>query len=688
VKPLFRSICLAVAAVSIVGIAATAGIAKQAAAPAPTTAAKPPSAEDFGREAAIRNVSLSPDGKHIAALTSRDGVTNLINIWSTDAMDKPPVVLGCGDRSQCYSVSFVKNDRIAVTVRQQINEGNDRGHLFRFFITDLEGKVWRNADGTLDQSAAPRARVVSTLPKDPKNILIQIIERRVGTRSEPDRAFYKLNVYTGAQRKVFTGSDKFSGEQIDLDGNFRARQSLGYEGGKAYIAQWLRAPGSDQWVEHFRWYAKDRDPKNVVGFSTDPNIAYVQAYNGRDKAAIYEYDINARKFGEIVFEHKLFEAVDVRQSGAAHDYGRLLGFAYQGENYRTYWTDEKLAALTKGVRKALGVTTVPVQWTDDVTGEKVKYATPDGFDVELTDWADDMKYAIVVKVGPRQPAEYYLLTDTGQLFSLGKTRPWFDVRTLGDGRLVQYPARDGLMIPGFLYTPRKDVYGPGPYPTIIVPHGGPWARDDLDWDFSGWTQYFAARGYAVLQPQYRGSEGWGQKLWKAGDNEWGQKMQDDKDDGAKWLVAQGIADPNRIAMHGYSYGGYAAMAASVRPNGIYQCAVAGAGPSSMAYMQTRTSWSSFSDEFQGSTISGLSPLDHARDVSIPIFLYHGDRDTNVPISQSEKFLSALKGANKDVQWLELKDMGHSYNTWEPGQTGQVLSAVETYLRTKCGPGGL
>lgn len=681
-KPLRRTLALAATFATIGLFSAPASVAKQAAAPTP------PTAIDFGREAAIRNVSLSPDGKHIAAIVSPDGVNSGISIWKTADMSKPPMTLGCGDRSQCTGVGFVKNDRISVQVRQLYSSGSYKGHLFRFFVTDLEGKTWRNADGTNDQSAAPRAGVVSTLPKDPQNILVYIRERQVGSRSVPDGSIYKLNVYTGAQRKVFTGSDKFSSEQIDLDGNIRARQSLGYEGGNAYIAQWIRAPGSDQWVEHFRWYAKDREPKSVVGFSTDPNIAYIQTNSGRDKSAIYEYDVTAKKFGEVVFEHKLFDAVDVEQSSSASDYGRLLGFVYAGEDYRTYWTDPKLASLTKGVRQALGVKTVPVQWTDGPTGEKVRYSTPDGFDAQLTDWSDDMKYAIVVKAGPRQPAEYYLLTDQGSLTLLGKSRPWFDTTTLGDARMVQYPARDGLMVPGFLYTPRKEIYGPGPYPTIIVPHGGPWARDNLDWDFSGWTQYFAARGYAVLQPQYRGSEGWGQKLWRAGDNEWGQKMQDDKDDGAKWLIAQGIAAPDRIAMHGYSYGGYAAMAAGVRPNGLYQCAVAGAGPSSMTYMQTRTTWNDFNEEFQGVTVSGLSPLDKARDVSIPMFIYHGNRDTNVPMSQSEKFVAALRGAGKDVEWLELKDMGHSYNTWEPGQTGEVLAAVDTYLKTKCGPGGL
>ena len=127
------------------------------------------------------------------------------------------------------------------------------------------------------------------------------------------------------------------------------------------------------------------------------------------------------------------------------------------------------------------------------------------------------------------------------------------------------------MIPGLLTLPASyDKHRHGRIPLVVLPHGGPWARDYLGWDSSGWTQFLATRGYAVLQPQYRGSEGWGMALWKAGDKEWGQKMSDDNDDGAAWLVAEGIADPQRMAIFGYSYGGFAAIAASVRPNSPYQ----------------------------------------------------------------------------------------------------------------------
>lgn len=667
-KPIFRSICATIATAAILASGLTSPVAAR-------QASTPPSAEDFGREAAVRGVNISPDGKHIAAIASADGVLPYIAIWKTSDLSATPIRLNCGERRTCMSASFVKSDQLAVQVRQTYTEGSNKTHVFQLFFYDLGKNTWRNALGTNDLNGVP-AGVVSTLPRDPKRILIT-------TGGD----FYKLDLSTGKREKVFTGSDKFGGEMVDLTGEIRARQSVDFENGKVYVATWIRNPKTDQWEEHFRYFAADREPVDIIGFTPDPNILYVSSNRGRDKKAIYEYDIAQKKILEVLFEIKLFDASGVIQSNAAGNFGEILGFTYDGETGKDYWVDPKMASLAKGLRQALGVTTVPVQWTDIATGEKSRYSTADGADVEITDWSDDMKSVIVVKSGPKQPPEYYLLTDDGKLNLLGKSRPWINPAVLGDTRLVQYAARDGLIIPAFLTTPPKDIYGPGPYPTIIHPHGGPWLRDFMGWDGSGWVQYFAARGYAVLQPQFRGSDGWGQKLWRAGDAEWGQKMQDDKDDGAKWLIAQGIAAPDRITMHGYSYGGYSAMAAAVRPNGLYQCTVAGAGVASIEKFREVTN-SRILRELQRPTINGLSPIEEASKVSVPVFLYHGDRDVTVPISESERFAGALKSAGKPYRFLAIPDMGHQSNRWESGQIAQVLTAIDEYLRTECGPGGL
>ena len=208
---------------------------------------------------------------------------------------------------------------------------------------------------------------------------------------------------------------------------------------------------------------------------------------------------------------------------------------------------------------------------------------------------------------PRNAPSYYLLLNKTKLVGIGAERPWIKPETLGDRSLVYYDARDGLKIPAFLTLPPGFKKGDPAPPAIVLPHGGPWARDFIGWDATGWTQFLATRGYAVLQPQYRGSDGWGHNLWLAGDGEWGLKMQDDKDDGANWMVKEGYASKDRIAIFGYSYGGFAAFAASVRPGGPFKCAIAGAGVSNLTRIANNWGENRLQRAYQGRTVKGMDP---------------------------------------------------------------------------------
>nr|WP_245815799.1 prolyl oligopeptidase family serine peptidase [Luteimonas chenhongjianii] len=202
-----------------------------------------------------------------------------------------------------------------------------------------------------------------------------------------------------------------------------------------------------------------------------------------------------------------------------------------------------------------------------------------------------------------------------------------------------------------------------------------------------WVPLLASRCHAVLRPQFRGSDGWGRKLWISGDAEWGQKMQDDKDDGAKWMLQQGIALEGRIAMFGFSYGGYSAFAAAVRPNGLYKCAIAGAGVSDIERIWSRFYTNPFFRQAQAPTVKGLSPLSQAADIQIPIMVYHGVRDQTVPIEQSQWFVSSAKQSQQDVEYHELADYGHG-PAWTRAIMAEQLRVIDTYLREGCGGQGL
>jgi dipeptidyl aminopeptidase/acylaminoacyl peptidase len=678
-RNLWRPAALAAGLILSLGAGIPAGAQNPAA--ATVTAA------DFARAAAISSVSLSPDGKHIVALTSQNGVDVQMSVWETAAPQKPPKVVG-STRMRFLNAGFIKNDRILITAIQPFTLGATKSHITKQYVTDLEGSEFRSLlperSLTSEQAsflgALVDAQIISILPRDPQNVLV------VDQRLDSEGDIYRVNIYNGQASRVERAGEKVVDVAVDLKGEVRVKSTVDFDDGKVYFAQLIKNPANQRWEEHFRWYARDRIPIDIVGFDADPNIIYVRTARERDKTGIYEYDIAARKFREPLFEHKLFDANAMYTSKDAKDFGRILGFSYSGAGSDDYWADEGIRGLVSSARRAMGVTTTPVAWTDPGTGEKASIQVASGADVSIIDLSDDRSVAILVKRGPKQPPEYYL-SRNGQISLLGKARPWIDTAALGDTRLVEYAARDGLMIPAFLTTPPAK-FGPGPHPAIVLPHGGPWARDVLDWDGSGWPQYLASRGYVVLQPQFRGSLGWGQKLWRAGDGEWGQKMQDDKDDGAKWLIEQKLAAADRIAMFGYSYGGYAALAATIRPNGLYQCAISGAGAGDLASIRRATFDNRYQREFQNPTIQGLDALAKAGQAKIPVFIYHGDRDQTVELKQSKKFVDALQAAGLPYKFLEIKDMGHQGATMVPAMLETQLVEIEKYLKEECGPGGL
>ncbi|TFW12511.1 S9 family peptidase [Brevundimonas intermedia] len=672
-----------------IAAAALIGSVQSAAAIATSAEASVPTAEAFARRPAIGSVDVSPDGKHVVAVISPDGKKRVVAIWDTADMEKAPFIIGSDDeRADVVGAQFIKNDRLFVST-QQLRDFNpftgqrERSFLQRSLILTLEGQPARTSlqfDGLSDtqQAVVGVGRLISDLPQDPQNIIV----------ADPMRGDkYRLNLYSGRAERIERGSERFSSEIADMNGDIRAKSEFDFDNGAAYIGQWLKHPDTGEWAEHFRYYARDRQPIEIAGFSNDPNIVFVSKTEGRDRSAIYEYKIRERQFGDVAFAHPLFDATGVVRSRAKADFGEVVGFAYDGERPRTFYTDPNLDQAYKDLRQALNITTVPVSWTDIETGERSRFSVGDGADISLTATSDDRSVIIIAKSGPRVPPEYYILAG-GRVRLLGRAYPELQAATLGDTTLIQYEARDGLMIPAFLTKPDPAAYGAGPYPTIITPHGGPWARDNLSWDVSGWTQYFAARGYAVLQPQFRGSQGWGERLWRAGDREWGRKMQDDNDDAARYLIAQGVAAPDRIAMHGYSYGGYASMMAAVRSNNIYQCAAAGAGPATIALFKKGTFNSRFLREFQHPTADGEDPLRRVNEINVPLFLYTGDRDTRVLPAESEAMAAAMRSAGKPVKLTILPDMEHTLNTWTPENFASILTSVETFFKNDCGPGGL
>lgn len=655
-------------------------------------APKAPTIEQLAAFPQFSGFTLSPDGAHIAALRG-SGEDRVIAVWRTDALDKAPTLIGSA-KMKIMGVAFIKNDRLAVTLWQPFDSRMDRvtkTFLNKLMITDLQGKEWNEAlpqpratSRAMEQlQAMSSPSVLDSLPNDPHHILVV---NNVGNNAGD---VYKVDLRDFSSSRVQMSDQDVAGYVTDLDGALRARSKLGQDGKGVYVSGEFRNLESGRWEEHFRSYVKDRDQVGIVGFGNEPGLAFVLSNEGQDKAAIYEYDIAARKRKEVLFQHRFFDADAVRVSRRrdAPDYGQIVGLGYQGpRGDEIEWTSPQMRALDAGLRTALGIATTSITLTDPGTGQTAKVDYPLAKDLKIISTTPDYATAIVSVDGAATPPEFYLFRN-GQLSLLAKSYPDLDPRALGQTSLVYYKARDGLDIPAFLTKPSAELCGAGPWPAVVHPHGGPWARDGIGFDGSMWVPLMASRCMAVLQPQFRGSAGWGRKLWMAGDAEWGQKMQDDKDDGAKWLIDQGIAQPGRLAMFGFSYGGYSAFAAAVRPNGLYKCAIAGAGVSDIDRIWSRFYMNPYFRQAQAPTVKGLSPAHQAANIKIPIMVYHGDRDQTVPLEQSEWFVAKAKQSGQPVVYHEIADYGHG-PAWTRKIMADQLGIIEDYLAKDCGGGGL
>jgi dipeptidyl aminopeptidase/acylaminoacyl peptidase len=307
----------------------------------------------------------------------------------------------------------------------------------------------------------------------------------------------------------------------------------------------------------------------------------------------------------------------------------------------------------------------------------------------LISWSDDRRKMVVMVDSPINGRSYVLVDlDTKRADQLGLVYPELKPADIAEVRPVRYKAADGLEISGYLTVPR-DATG-RKLPLIVLPHGGPASRDTLGFDW--WAQALASRGYAVLQPNFRGSEGLGDDLLTAGYGEWGRKMQTDLSDGVRYLAAEGVIDPARVCVVGASYGGYAALAGATLDPGVYRCAASVSGVSDLTrFMQAQYRsdnqrgsdgqryWSRFLgvEGRNDPNLDAISPIRFIDRVTIPILLVHGKDDTVVLYDQSQVMYDALRKAGKPVELVTLKDEDH-WMSRGPTRV-QMLEAVVGFL---------
>lgn len=644
--------------------------------------------EDLARLPALQSVSMSPDGKHLIALvpSPKNAEETALATWDTSALSSgPKVVTPSGDRMKFIAAGALKSDKILVIGRQEwtgqlggCGEGNASGATKTFvvktYLTGDDQKEFNEAFtdntrrlGVSEQTQrclelAGTASLVNMLPLDPDRVVIQQLSELSLTSN-----YYLYNLKTKETELLFRGGTRASPALFDSrTGKVLAKSQIEAAGSDYEQQVLILDPASGQFVLQRPLTTKlsDRHTVELAGVDDATGKYYVLTDLFSDKVQAHLYDPKQQKFdAEPVVANPEFSIARLIFSTQASNFNQVLGFVIDGPSPQTVYVDPTLKAIQDNLKQAFPNKQVDIaRYTDDFSRILFKTSSNDA------------------------PSSHHILLDRKNVVNLGSERPWVGEGRTGEERWVTYTARDGRQIPAILDLPAGWKQGDPAAPAIVHPHGGPWARDYMGWDVSGWVPLLTSRGYAVLRPQYRGSAGLGRDLWIAGDREWGQKMSDDNDDAAAYLVSQGIAGKDRIAIFGYSYGGFAAAAATVRPNSPFQCAIAGAPVTDLGRLGTSWSDNRLQRILQGQTVKGMDPLKNAANANIPVMLFVGDRDVRTPAFHAQGFYDAVK--NKvPAQFHLIADQQHSM-PWYPRQQRETLGLIENYLKIDCGPGGL
>jgi dipeptidyl aminopeptidase/acylaminoacyl peptidase len=390
--------------------------------------------------------------------------------------------------------------------------------------------------------------------------------------------------------------------------------------------------------------------------SGDGGVIVTNEVTGR--FAVYEFNFATGTRGAAILE---LPEVDV-DSLVTSQGGGLLGVSYEDDRPRMHWIDPELRRIQGIVDRALP--------------GKVNL---------ILDRSNDSAKFLIWSSAADDPGTYYLYDRAArQIHGFASPYGRLNDYRFADVRVVSYRSRDGLTIPAYLtLPPGRPERG---LPLVVMPHGGPFARDS--WGFDPQVQFLASRGYAVLQPNFRGSTGYGRAHVERGFGQWGTGMINDMEDGIQWLAGQGIADPARVCIMGGSYGGYAALWAPIRNPQLYRCAISFAGISDVRAMlrydsrlgtATRYSraWRRRVEGESGSDLAAISPLQQVARARVPLLIAHGEKDRNVPPSQSRNLVRALSRAGTAVESVFYPQAVHGFT--RPEDSADYLRRIEAFL---------
>ena len=580
----------------------------------------------------IAGAQLSPDGQYVAFLKPWSDTRNLWVKKTTEPFSAARRVTAETKRP-IPGFFWTRDSRLLLYVKD-----NDGDENFNVWAVDpaapkADGKEVPPSRNLTDAKGA-RAFIYDVPKKSPDTIYIGLNDRDAAWHD-----LYKVSISTGRRELLRKNTDRIAGWMFDLDGQLRLAVRTTDKGDTEVLKVLPEGFKTVYTCTVFETCGPER-------FHKDGRRVYMQTNKGdADLIRLVLFDPEAG--AEALVESDPAKRADFGGALFAEATDELVATQYEDERIRVYFRDKA--------------------WEADYKFLQAKFP---GKDVDPGSTTADDRLWLIQASSDTDPGERYLFDRKTKALTLQyKARERIPREHMAKMKAVRYPSSDGLQVPAFLTLPKgipaKNL------PAIVVPHGGPWARDS--WGFNNLSQFLANRGYAVLQPNFRGSTGYGKTFLNAGNKQWGDKMQDDITWGVKYLVAQGIADPKRVGIMGGSYGGYATLAGVAFTPDVYAAAVSIVGPSNLITLMDSIPpyWESTRMIFHErmgdprtpegkAQLQRQSPLNSAQKIKTPLLVAQGANDPRVKKAESEQIVIALRDRGFPVEYILASDEGHGF----------------------------
>jgi len=606
--------------------------------------------EIFFGNPTIMGAQISPDGTKISFIKPHN---NILNIWVKESSAPFESAMPITD-DQIRPITSYFWSRDSKYILYVQDKGGDEN--FHVYAVDPHN---------LSKDSIPEARNISKFDgaraiiyKRPKSDANKVIVG-LNDRDPAWHDLYELNISDGSRKLLFKNTVQANGYFFDHQDNLILLTRSKSDAGTEFLVK-----KNEKWVAI---YSGTGEESCYPSYPHSDGKVYIQSNVG-------DHDLSF--LGLLNLENGAVEIVEKDPENKV-DFGgavfsdlskELLATVYVGEKSRIYWKDEQFEADHKYLKSQLSDN--QISWASGTT--------------------DERKWIIGAKSDVDPGATYLFDRDTQELTFLYRPRPELPVEHLNEMIPISYKSKDGLEIPAYLTLPPKDIAQSA---AIVMPHGGPWVRDN--WGYDSYAQFLSNRGYAVLQPNYRGSTGYGKDFLNKGELEWGRKMQDDLTAGAEYLIDQGYSSPSKVGIMGGSYGGYAALAGLAFTPDTYACGISIVGPSNLFTLLDSIPpyWESARAMFHRrmgnpetpegrAHMESVSPFFHANKIKAPLLVGQGDNDPRVKTAESNQIVQALHKHGLEVEYLNFPDEGHGFAN--PNNSMAFIAVVEQFLAKHLG----